>query len=362
VSKYGDTMSGDLDMGGNYIRNLHNPVNSSDAATRNYVDNSIQDFVEITGDTMSGDLDMGGNFIHNLHAPMSNADGATKLYVDAISTLSVAKAGDTMSGNLLLSGGDDTYRNLGCTELNEGKTFQVLMGDNNFFGYTKPPVGITNPVILDCSGFLIKFNGNNIMRVATSGSDLEIITYKRFKINAEINCNGYNIYSLADPLGDSDAATKRYVDKKKNLVGYVPHLGSNNSKTGFIVSQSSLFSISYYGFNVFNNADNLLWATAGVTSNFWIKVLCPNSVIVWKFHIRGKLSNAERIYNWRFEGSNDDATWATLYEGVNDYLGSTMKIYDISSSNSTSYIYYRIYVTNGEGRNPGLSHWQLFVY
>ena len=40
--------------------------------------------VSKTGDTMRGDLDMGGHFIRNLHPPMANTDGATKLYVDAI--------------------------------------------------------------------------------------------------------------------------------------------------------------------------------------------------------------------------------------------------------------------------------------
>ena len=321
--------------------------------------------VSKTGDTMRGDLDMGGHFIRNLHPPMANTDGATKLYVDAISSRSVVKTGDTMSGDLLLSGGTDTYRNLGCAGLNEGKTFQVILGDDNFFSYTKPPAGITNPVILNCNGFLIKFRDNNIMRIATSGSDMEIITYTRLKLNAEINCSGYNIYSLADPIGDSDAATKRYVDKKKNVIGYVPNLDSSNSKLGFSVSASSTFihnrPNAFSPHHVFNTSDSVEWCTLGITTNFWIKIECPESIIVWKFTLRGRPSGIERIYNWRLEGSNDNSAWTTIYSNNNYLVTNVLHSFDISS-NTTPYKYYRIFVLNAEPFNPGLRHWQLYTY
>jgi hypothetical protein len=46
VLKSGDTMSGTLDMGNNYITNVLNPINAQDVATKNYIDNG---FVNLSG-------------------------------------------------------------------------------------------------------------------------------------------------------------------------------------------------------------------------------------------------------------------------------------------------------------------------
>jgi len=45
---------------------------------------------------------------------------------------------------------------------------------------------------------------------------------------------------LRDPVSENDAATIQYVDRKfvKNNVRYFPHLESNNSTTGFVISSS----------------------------------------------------------------------------------------------------------------------------
>lgn len=41
VAKSGDTMGGDLNMGGHTVTNLPNPVNNTDATSKNYVDSAI---------------------------------------------------------------------------------------------------------------------------------------------------------------------------------------------------------------------------------------------------------------------------------------------------------------------------------
>ena len=62
------SMTGDLNMDSNSIIRLKDPVNNTDAVTKNYVDG---EFVEKIGDTMSGVLNMSGNKIKNLGTSLS---------------------------------------------------------------------------------------------------------------------------------------------------------------------------------------------------------------------------------------------------------------------------------------------------
>ena len=87
---------------------------------------------------------------------------------------------------------------------------------------------------------------------------------------------------------------------------------------------------------------------------------CPEAVSVWRFKLRGRACGRERIFNWKFEGSNDNINWVTLYSTKEDYLGNELKTYDIDNNNS--YVYYRIFALNAENTNPGLRYWQLYTY
>ena len=82
VQKTGDTMTGDLDMGGNQIENVGTPIANTDATTKDYVDNALGGKLDTSGGTMSGDIDMGGQMVNNLGTPVATDDAATKGYVD----------------------------------------------------------------------------------------------------------------------------------------------------------------------------------------------------------------------------------------------------------------------------------------
>ena len=83
VQKSGDTMTGDLDMGGNQIENLGTPIANTDATTKDYVDNALGGKLDTSGGTMTGDIDMGGQMVNNLGTPVATDDAATKGYVDS---------------------------------------------------------------------------------------------------------------------------------------------------------------------------------------------------------------------------------------------------------------------------------------
>jgi hypothetical protein len=83
VQKSGDTMTGDLDMGGNELQNLAAPSAPDDATTKDYVDTNLAGKLDTSGGTMSGDIDMGGQMVNNLGTPVATDDAATKGYVDS---------------------------------------------------------------------------------------------------------------------------------------------------------------------------------------------------------------------------------------------------------------------------------------
>ncbi len=101
VTKAGDSMSGDLAMGGNDItgvnsvRDLIAPAAGSHATNKTYVDAGDADQVNKTGDSMTGPLAMGDNKITGLATPTATADATNKSYVDAeiATTLATGVAG-----------------------------------------------------------------------------------------------------------------------------------------------------------------------------------------------------------------------------------------------------------------------------
>ena len=84
-------MTGSLNMNGNQIIRLKEPVSSSDASTKGYTDQKIDNiqkinttlFIKKDGSVpMAADLDMGTHKIINVGQPTTDTDAATKGYID----------------------------------------------------------------------------------------------------------------------------------------------------------------------------------------------------------------------------------------------------------------------------------------
>src|SRR5882757_5118868 len=327
VSKSGDSMSGNLLLGGNIITGLDNtypPLNSSQAGSWSQIvqlsNDSIASAVALDGSrTMTGSLNLGNHKIINVTDPTSAQDASTKNYVDTKSLL--VDGSNSMTGNMNLG----THRILNVVD-------------------PTAPQGAATKNYVDNKSLLV--DGSNSM-------------------TGNMNLGTHKIINVTDPTLLQDASTKNYVDTRviKNQVGFIPSLQSNSTnRNRFIASASSEFDTNYQAFNVFAPQINPTifggeWATSGVTSNFWIIIQCPFAVRIWKFQVRGRTSGDQRLSNWRLEGSNDNITFTTLYTST-DLIGTNVLEYQINII--VSYIYYRIFAVSGETGNPGLTYWQIY--
>src|SRR5208283_4126366 len=78
--------SNSLDMNGNKIINVHNPVNLLNVANKAYVDNNFVN--KLLSPNIESNLNMNNNRIINVEAPREGKEAANKKYVDdAVSKL-----------------------------------------------------------------------------------------------------------------------------------------------------------------------------------------------------------------------------------------------------------------------------------
>ena len=186
-----NTATGSINMAGNTLTNVRDPVNAQDVATKSYVDKS--------GNTMSGELNMGGNKIVGLdtdYPPLYKGDEAVSwaqtvgLTQDAIHTL-VNKKGDTMTGDLDIGG--QRVMNLPFNPVSTSDAANaayVIQGD-------------------------IMVEQKALLRSGTQA------------MTGHLNMDSYYINNLSNPMGDSDAATKNYVDG----ILYTTPITSSNTAT-----------------------------------------------------------------------------------------------------------------------------------
>lgn len=109
----GNALPGNIIMDSQNVKGMGEPVDPSDATTKNYVDvadaslqsqitanaNGVNARLPLAGGTMTGQLSMGGSRITNVGAPIQGSDVASKGYVDA-------NAGDANLQQVLSRGND----------------------------------------------------------------------------------------------------------------------------------------------------------------------------------------------------------------------------------------------------------------
>ena len=100
-----NTANGSINMTGNTLTNVSNPVNAQDIATKNYVEQNT--ILRNGTQTMIGNLNMGNYSINNLQNPENDQDAVTKAYADAVAKAYAAtrlfRGGGTMTGDIKMT-------------------------------------------------------------------------------------------------------------------------------------------------------------------------------------------------------------------------------------------------------------------
>ena len=200
----GTPLTGSLDMKGNIIYNVAEPVNPQDVATKVYVDNTKGSGVigRKIGDAVSikENMDfMGKQKIKNLPDPVNDHDAATKEYVDTKTEL----------GNIDM-GGKFTILNVKPPINDNHITDKKYVDDNAAFVFRNNEYYAKGNIFLrDGEASTKKYVDDSLANHFIDGND-------NIAFGRDVDMEGNKIFALPEPDQDSDPATKKYVDDLQN--------------------------------------------------------------------------------------------------------------------------------------------------
>ena len=224
----GTPVSGSIDMRGNTLYNVSDPVNPQDVVTKVYVDNTKGSGVigRKIGEAVSikENLDfLGKQKIKNLPEPVDDNDAVNKKYVDGMDNLK--------SAFTLINGG---YEARGSLYMRKNKLGGLREPTMDGEATTKKYVDdlVTNHFVDENDnitfGRAVDMEGNKIFSLPEPEQDNEPATKKyvddlqthyiidkkgNVKFDKNINVGNNRIFNLKDPKKNYEATNKKYVDE-----------------------------------------------------------------------------------------------------------------------------------------------------
>ena len=211
-------------LGKQKIKNLPDPVNDHDAVTKEYVDTTTAPFLKLdqTKYNTKGDIDMGDQFtVLNVKTPIDDNHITDKKYVDEMDNLK--SAFDFKNGVYYAKGGIIMRKNKlgGLREpLQDGEAANKKYVDDT----TKNLFIDENDNI--AFGLNVDMEGNQILGLPEPATDQEPATKKyvddlqtqnvdekgNIKFGRSINLDSNRIFLMKEPTKPSEGANKKYVD------------------------------------------------------------------------------------------------------------------------------------------------------
>ena len=136
----GGIMEKDINMSGHNITNLPTPHGKKHAVRKQYVDEALDDKLDLGGGTMTGDIDMDYNNLKNLPIPLNANAAATKLYADALALELIPRDGSRaftdnldMDDNKIINVAYPTNDDDAATKYYVDDEISGLTTESNFF-------------------------------------------------------------------------------------------------------------------------------------------------------------------------------------------------------------------------------------
>ena len=177
---------GNIDMRGYTLMNVLDPADAQDVATKKYVDSANRAFVFGNNKYLAtGDVSVGGKRLENVGTPLENFQATNKFYVDTLVEASTA--------------GDRALR-----KIQDG----IFASDGEIDMNGNSITGLPNPVDKDAAANKNYVDNGGAIVKNPDGS---------FTAISDIDFIGYRLNNLSNPKDDRDAVNKIYVDKKLSL-------------------------------------------------------------------------------------------------------------------------------------------------
>ncbi len=226
LSKHRGLILGDIAMSGQSITNLNpTPQNNNDAVTKGYVDNQIKlsGGLSLTGITMQGDIDMNGNEISGLADPINDDMAASKGFVES-NFLDLA--GGAMVGNVDMGGYEIT--NMLRTPTTDLSAVTKKWVSDEFPTKQEVLGGFTLTGALDLSGNEV-YGLPDVPTTDNSATSKKYVDAKfvsggglsssGFTMSGDINMNGYEVIGVTSvPSFNNSLVNKKYVDDEVSAV------------------------------------------------------------------------------------------------------------------------------------------------
>ena len=249
-TKDGVSIKKNLDfLGKQKIKNLPDPVNDHDAVTKEYVDDKTKNlFIDKNDNIAFGlNVDMEGNKIFSLPEPEQDHEPATKKYVDDLQTQYIDKRGNVKFDRNINVGNNRIFAVKEPRKDNEATnkkyvddsiTKRLQEEKDNFLPQ--------DPATKEYVDEAIKGLAGGDLLVSKEGVFIKLNGH--YRATAPLDIDNHKMENLPDPVDDKDAVNKKYID------GIVENL---TLKQGLIRENGGFNLVDSYINMNFNNIRNL---------------------------------------------------------------------------------------------------------